>query len=1057
MDIQIAWWNVNGKLDLCLKASKWIYEQDMLFVSETHGKETEINQFQIAAQYKSVYGKRGGITVYIKNEWANEVTDVQTNECYVGITLKCAPKYTFIGVYIPPYDSVYYNETCFADTIAYIKSRQENGHTVYIGGDFNSRPGDLNKINPQLGTHYERNMDLPQNSHGILFGDLCRSTEMLPLNHLSQANRQLPGQFTFHRGNKKSQIDYVLTNAKGLKNVNNMDFINKDWHVSDHVPITVTLNLPLPDDLKTLYIRSCELNAVASAATSKIKTMKRISFNQDACAAYLNECRPEMEQALLLANEHTNTCEIVTQTIQDSIKSSIQKSRVKRIKPNLVNMENIMSDANNQYEKYISTINNNGTNEEIRMASEQYNTARNRVTPALIDEHHRMWGDQISGDSDRDIWARIDWNGKLNRLPPPNPPTTDELASHFEELYKTPDNETLADIAAIKTDMYIPELDDNIDIEEVKDAGKQMKKGGFDFPKAVIEPLFNTCGDIILGLMNLLFGVFHPITLGLSILCALPKKGNLSLPRNYRGIQMMPLLAVWYDRIIANRLTRWISISYEQTAFQKGKSTIHQILILRLIIMLCKKKKKTLYLAFFDIEKAFDKVSRVLLLKRLVQMGIGHCMLETLKRMYSTTHCVLQFMGEFSEQFQTFCGIKQGAHSSVLLFIVFMDGLVGYLKSKCEMEYILGDLHCLLHADDTVVLSNSRDDFVRKCNHLMDYFENNKLKLNLGKSAYMIIHGKKHEAKDPLHLKSGIIAYKPLYVYLGIPISDTGSIVNDLKEHIKLRRPSIIVKLCKFLEMNNTCPIPIKLKVLKACVNSSLLYGCETWGGTNINQVEIIHRRALKMILGVRTNTPTDVIMIESGTLPLRASISSQQKRFWTKVTQDSIDHNDAPLARLLNMARECRIPYVRHYDNLLDTDHNNPNDFARVEIEHIISNIRTIAEDNLSKQGQYKAVNPDLTSPKMYRTATLTESDRKILTRYRCGSHKLKIETGRWDKTPRAQRICPCQVECQTLEHVLYRCARTEHLTRPDSPIHQYSMTMNCAKQLRNIETIVY
>ena len=98
-----------------------------------------------------------------------------------------------------------------------------------------------------------------------------------------------------------------------------------------------------------------------------------------------------------------------------------------------------------------------------------------------------------------------------------------------------------------------------------------------------------------------------PVTLGISLLCAIPKKGNLSLPKNYRGIQIMPLLAGWYDRIIASRLARWLAVNYEQTAFQKGKSTIHQIITLRLIMLLCKKHKKSLYVAFFDIEKAFAR------------------------------------------------------------------------------------------------------------------------------------------------------------------------------------------------------------------------------------------------------------------------------------------------------------------------------------------------------------------------------------------------------------------------------------------------------------------
>ena len=55
----------------------------------------------------------------------------------------------------------------------------------------------------------------------------------------------------------------------------------------------------------------------------------------------------------------------------------------------------------------------------------------------------------------------------------------------------------------------------------------------------------------------------------------------------------------------------------EQTSFQKNKGTIDQIFLLRLIISLIRYHKLPLYIGFFDLSKAFDRVSRFLLLKSL--------------------------------------------------------------------------------------------------------------------------------------------------------------------------------------------------------------------------------------------------------------------------------------------------------------------------------------------------------------------------------------------------------------------------------------------------------
>ena len=83
-----------------------------------------------------------------------------------------------------------------------------------------------------------------------------------------------------------------------------------------------------------------------------------------------------------------------------------------------------------------------------------------------------------------------------------------------------------------------------------------------------------------------------------------------------------------------------------------------------------KKTNITLYIGCFDIEKAFDKVSRLLLFKKLIKCGIGYTILNALKSFYATTSCILTIQGKCSPQFNTTRGIRQGAPSSSLLFII---------------------------------------------------------------------------------------------------------------------------------------------------------------------------------------------------------------------------------------------------------------------------------------------------------------------------------------------------------------------------------------------------
>ena len=59
-------------------------------------------------------------------------------------------------------------------------------------------------------------------------------------------------------------------------------------------------------------------------------------------------------------------------------------------------------------------------------------------------------------------------------------------------------------------------------------------------------------------------------------------------------------------------------------------------------------------------------------------------------------------------------------------------------------------------------------------------------------------------------------------------------------------------------------------------------------------------------------------------------------------------------------------------------------------------------------------------------------------ITRFRLGSHNLPIETGRWSRTPRENRLCPrCKVLGDEI-HFLFHCSET--IRNPDDFIENLS-----------------
>ena len=135
-----------------------------------------------------------------------------------------------------------------------------------------------------------------------------------------------------------------------------------------------------------------------------------------------------------------------------------------------------------------------------------------------------------------------------------NPPSIGKFEIFFEELYKCDNQRELYDLMEIKSDVNIPVLDKPINENEILIAWKTMKESGFDYNLPILSVLITFFGLMLVHIMNMMFYVNYPVELACSLLSLIPKKGNLMLPKNFRGIQMMKSLSCLYGRIIANRL-----------------------------------------------------------------------------------------------------------------------------------------------------------------------------------------------------------------------------------------------------------------------------------------------------------------------------------------------------------------------------------------------------------------------------------------------------------------------------------------------------------------------
>ena len=180
-----------------------------------------------------------------------------------------------------------------------------------------------------------------------------------------------------------------------------------------------------------------------------------------------------------------------------------------------------------------------------------------------------------------------------------------------------------------KIDITMPA--DSIIINELKEAFfslKTNKSPGYDeISSNVIINCFSELNDPLKYLFekSIEKGVF-PDALKIARVTPLFKGGDPSNISNYRPISVLPCFSKILERIMYNRLHKYLSteklLYSKQFGFQTGRSTVHAIV--KLVDQIYESFEKYHYTlgVFIDLLKAFDAVDHTILIKKLEMYGI---------------------------------------------------------------------------------------------------------------------------------------------------------------------------------------------------------------------------------------------------------------------------------------------------------------------------------------------------------------------------------------------------------------------------------------------------
>ena len=89
-------------------------------------------------------------------------------------------------------------------------------------------------------------------------------------------------------------------------------------------------------------------------------------------------------------------------------------------------------------------------------------------------------------------------------------------------------------------------------------------------------------------------------------------KGDRMECKNYRGISLLSIPGKVYGRVLIERvrLETEHMIGEEQCGFRSGRGCVDQVFVMRQLAERFVSKGKSVYAAYMDLEKAYDRIDR---------------------------------------------------------------------------------------------------------------------------------------------------------------------------------------------------------------------------------------------------------------------------------------------------------------------------------------------------------------------------------------------------------------------------------------------------------------